>query len=471
RETGCIQYLVECGTANLQPDSALIEDTVDRTKPAMVYLMDRAIGYHTAEQQCNCPQVNGIVYDASTNQPIEGAIVEVLEHTGSVLKPRLTDEFGRYRRIMNPGTYTISIRARGYLPQEITAVTNNSGITTEDIFLEPAENHTLTLNLLHSTFNIVTIEGFIQNEFGAEEIQITTGENVFELPEGGYTVVFPMDSEFLPWEKYLSLTGDYSCNVSYLEGNKIMLSESWPWENAEGLWSAGNVVLRSQENSYYNNGDSTFTTQWMESNLIDISGTNRVVVSVRHKFETEWDYDPISIEILDENENVLGSKLWTGDHWDEYQTHLITAISETEFSQVKVRLEFSPDQTVNYRGWELQELSLYSSFDEYLDVAESTGGRSPKIPMMINGIYPNPSNGRLQVDLANYPGGKGTIRVYNLLGQEILAHALNNLSSGRHFLDLNLNKLSDRPIGSGMVFIRMETEKEQVVEKCVLLKN
>ena len=99
------------------------------------------------------------------------------------------------------------------------------------------------------------------------------------------------------------------------------------------------------------------------------------------------------------------------------------------------------------------------------------GGRSPKIPMMINGLYPNPSNGRLQVDLANYPGGKGTIRVFNLLGQEILSHSLNNLSSGRHFLDLNLNKLNDRPIGSGMVFIRMETEKEQVVEKCVLLKN
>ena len=91
--------------------------------------------------------------------------------------------------------------------------------------------------------------------------------------------------------------------------------------------------------------------------------------------------------------------------------------------------------------------------------------------MMINGIYPNPSNGWLQVDLANYPGGKGTIRVYNLLGQEILVHALNNLSWGRHFMELNFNKLSDRPIGSGMVFIRMETEKEQVVEKCVLLKN
>jgi len=467
RETGCFQYLVECGTANLQPDSILIEDTIDRTKPAMVYLMDRAIGYYT-----DASQVTGIVYDAFTNQPIEGAIVEVLEHTGSVLKPRLTDEFGRYRRIMNPGTYTISIRAAEYLPQEITAVANNSGITTEDIFLEPAENHTLTLTLVHHTLDIITIDGFIQNEFDMETIQISTGENSFELSEGEYTIVFHLDNEFIPWEKDISLTGDYSCIVPYLHGNRIMLSESWPWENGAGPWTAENAVLRSQGNLYYNNSDSTLSSNWMESDLIDISGTNRVVVSVIHQFETEWDNDPIRIEILDENNYALGSKIWTGDRWDELQTHLITATTETEFSKVKIRLDFSPDQTVNYRGWRLHEVSLYSIIDDYLDLVELAGFKTPQFPMIINGLYPNPSNGRFQIDLSNYPGGKGTIRVFNLLGQELLSHALINLSSGRrHILDLNLNLLSNRPVGSGMVFIRVETEKEQVVKKCVLLKN
>ena len=29
-ETGCIQYLIEVGTENMQPDSVLIEDTIDR---------------------------------------------------------------------------------------------------------------------------------------------------------------------------------------------------------------------------------------------------------------------------------------------------------------------------------------------------------------------------------------------------------------------------------------------------------
>ena len=123
---------MECGTSNLQPDSALIENTILRNKPAMVYLMDRAIGYYA-----DAAQITGIVYDAQTGLPIEGSIVEILEHTGGVLKPRITNEFGRYRRILDVGTYNFVFSAEGYLDQEISLVANNSGITEHHVYLEP----------------------------------------------------------------------------------------------------------------------------------------------------------------------------------------------------------------------------------------------------------------------------------------------------------------------------------------------
>ena len=466
KETGCIQYLVECGTANLQPDSILIEDTIDRTKPAMVFLMDRALGYNV-----DAAQVTGTVYDASTNQPIEGAIVEVLEHTGSVLKHRLTNEFGRYRRILNPGSYTISIRAEGYLPQEIYTVANNSAMTMENITLLPAPVHQLTLNLYHETTDVNTIEGLIKHEFGTDEIQITTGSNIYELPEGDYQVSFVLDGELMPWEKSFSLSTDLGLTVPYWNGNPQILSQSWPWSDSDGPWQSGNVILRSQESILYDNGDSTFLTQWMESDLEDISGMNRAVVAVTHKFETEWDYDPVTITLLDENDNILGTKSWTGDRWGDYQTDLVTAIAETEFSQVKVRLEFSSDGTVNYRGWELQSLTLFSILDEYLDIVESSGTISPKIPMTITGIYPNPSHGLFQLDIANYPGGNGSIRIFNILGQEIKSFDLQKLPSGRHYLNLNLNNINGRPMSSGMVFVRVESGNEQFVKKFIILKK
>jgi len=461
RETGCIQYLVECGTANLQPDSSLLEDTIDRTKPAMVYLMDRTIGYYA-----DAAQITGIVYDANTNEPIEGAIVEILEHTGSVLKPRLTNEFGRYRRILNVGTYTLSVRAEGYLSQELTAVANNSGSTTANVLLDPAPIYELSIDMIYDDTYPILFEMLIQNEFRSFVLDDVNGFH-FDLPQDQYT----LRVLGWPYERTFYLNENLLIQIP-LEGFLTsQLSESWPWENAEGPWQAGNVILRSQVNTLYDNGDSTLSTQWMESELVDISGTNRAVVAVNHKFETEWDHDPISISILDANNTVLGAKSWTGEAWGDYRNDLVTVTTETEFSQVKVRLEFSPDQTVNYRGWELQDLTLFSINDEYLGITGSAGGFSPKIPMKINGLFPNPSNGQFQMDLENFPGGKATIRVFNLLGQKIRSFDLKKLSPGRQFIDLDLNNLNGRPLSSGMVFVRIETENQQLVKKCIILKN
>jgi len=36
---------------------------------------------------------------------------------------------------------------------------------------------------------------------------------------------------------------------------------------------------------------------------------------------------------------------------------------------------------------------------------------------------------------------------------------------------LDLNTMKGIPTGSGMFFVRIETLKEQVVKKCVILKN
>ena len=146
-ETGCIQYLVECGTANLQPDSILIENTIERNLPAMFYLMDRTIGYYA-----DASQLTGRVFDANTNEPIQNAVVEILEHSGSVLKPRLTNEFGRYRRILDVGTYNMHVKAKGYDTQILTLVANNSAITNQDVFLEKSDSYNLSFELLHRIF-------------------------------------------------------------------------------------------------------------------------------------------------------------------------------------------------------------------------------------------------------------------------------------------------------------------------------
>ena len=467
RETGCIQYLVECGTSNLQPDSTLIENTIDRNKPAMVYLMDRAIGYYA-----DAAQITGRVFDATTTQPLEDVIIEVEEHTGSILKPRLTNEFGRFRRILDVGSYNFSFRAEGYEEQNILLVANNSGITEQNIYLDPSISHQVNIRLLHDDFAVYTITGLISNEYGITEIEISSGDNYFNLKEGTYQIEFVMDGSHVPWEKTVFINSDKEFNVVYESSSPTLVNNESILDNSVGPWCIENEnILKTQSNTYYSNGDAPQSVQWIESDLIDVSGTNRLVLSVSHRYETEWDYDPISISFLDINDSLLASKSWTGDNWDSIQQDFLTAETDSVFNYVKLLLEFSKDETVNYRGWEIESLELFPVYDNYLGIEENNSKNMPKIPLKIHSLFPNPSYGKFQLGLSNFTGGEAVVTVFNLLGQNILSKSFSDLRPGSHQIRLDLNDLNGLPLGSGVYFIQFESLKEQAIKKCIILKN
>ena len=91
--------------------------------------------------------------------------------------------------------------------------------------------------------------------------------------------------------------------------------------------------------------------------------------------------------------------------------------------------------------------------------------------MRISGIYPNPSYGRLQLDVENFPGGDASIQIFNILGQNVLSKNFKDIISGRHFMNLDLGHMKGRITGSGMFFIRIQTKTEQAVKKCIILKK
>ena len=466
RETGCIQYLVECGTSNLQPEGLLILNTIERNKPAMIYLMDRTIGYYT-----DAAQITGNIYDAETNLPIEGAIVEVLEHSGSVLKPRKTNEFGRYRRILDVGTYTFVFRAEGYIDKNLSLVANNSSITERDVFMSPAPIYQVNLRLVHEDNNSYNVNGKIVNEFGVSDIEISTGDNLFNLFGDQYEFQFLMNDNHIPWGKTISIESDKEISIVYQPSQVFSMHEPWSLEHSQGDWHIENFILMTQESSYYENRDSLNNIQWLESEAIDITGSNRAVVSISHRYETEWDFDPLKVSILDLDNNILGSKSFTGDNWNVFKTDLVTATSDETFSSVKVRLEFTPDNTVNYRGWEIHSLKMYSAFDEYLDIKEISGNYSPKIPLRISGLFPNPSKGSFTFDLLNFSGGSASVNIFNLLGQKIFHNNFQGLRKGKQSIQIDLNRDSGLFASSGVYFIRIETKNQQAVKKCIILKN
>lgn len=468
KTTGSFQYLVECGTANLQPDSLLIENTIERTKPAMIYLMDRAIGYYA-----DASQITGIVYNSETNEPISGAIVEVLEHTGSVLSPRRTNEFGRYRRILDVGTYTILTKAKGFNDNQIISVANNSSITNTDIFLDPSQNFNLEINVINNEINIPSFIAFIKSEFEIINVELLSNvTNNFYLPENDYQIIIPMSegNDFVPWEKTIELDHNMVISVPVIESENLVSNNPWNWNLMQGDWIYNNGILSSQSDQYYANIDSFTSVNMIESNFINLEDQNRILLQINHKYETEWDHDFVNIQVVDILENIVLNEKLSGSTQDNFVDDYFTFNKDSTFNQYKIRLKFLSDNSVNYKGWDINRIKLFSVHDNYLNALSNKKNRSPSIPLKIKTITPNPSNGRFEIALNQFTSGPSQLRIFNILGQEIFSKKFSIVSNKQNFV-LDFKNNIGIKYGSGMYFIQIESNNKRAMKKCVILKN
>ncbi|WEA47251.1 carboxypeptidase regulatory-like domain-containing protein [Priestia aryabhattai] len=77
--------------------------------------------------QSNVGGVFGTVINQETQQPIQGALVEVLDAQGEVVATDRTDTFGNFTiEGLPPGTYTLRVSAKGFTTytQQVTVVAN-----------------------------------------------------------------------------------------------------------------------------------------------------------------------------------------------------------------------------------------------------------------------------------------------------------------------------------------------------------
>tara|TARA_B100001113_G_scaffold17085_1_gene12804 strand:- start:112 stop:606 length:495 start_codon:yes stop_codon:yes gene_type:complete len=162
---------------------------------------------------------------------------------------------------------------------------------------------------------------------------------------------------------------------------------------------------------------------------------------------------------------------WSGDKWDTFKDDYITATSQSGFGMVKVMLWLKTDLTVNYRGWEISRLQLHAVNDNYLGVSGESLNRPPKILFGVQNIFPNPSYGRIQLEVFSSQREPVRLSVYNVLGQQIMSRSIDLLSKGNHFIDLDFTELSNRLVSSGVLFVSIESNKQKVVKKCIILKN
>ena len=459
--TGCFQYLIECGTANLQPDSsALIEDTIDRLMPAQIYLLDRAIGYNE-----DAGQITGIVRDGAGNV-LEDVEVMVEERHSDVLQSRKTDEFGRFRRILNPNTYNFRFRKFGYEETTIQAIANNSVVYETYILMTPKIMHEISfvLNDLWSDVRVKYDNGIFSGELDANL--------AFELPAGEWDLtIYVMDEGYdvMPWTRTIDVNSDTQILPIFPDLSPLELSiidSSW-WESISGSWVFNEGALLTNSSFLYSNSDSLAELWTLTSSWLDVNGANRIVLEINHQYEMEWDHDSIQVSLLDADGEIV-RRVWNDQNWNEMTKDFVWANDTSGFDSIKVQLSFGRDQNVAYRGWQIESMNLFHGYEQDLSIQSGDGFNFIQLGTA-SSAYPNPSTGMISVDLELWREPLD-ITVYNLLGQEVYRENLAGMSPQRHIWRFDLQNRKGIPLSSGVYFIRIAGQRKEFIRKCVFLR-
>ena len=441
-QAGTIQYLIEVGTQNMQPNNIdLIEDTIDRNLNGAFYMMNRAIGYNSGDLAAPANQVSGLITNSLTGEIIENAQVKILEMHGGMLRPRLTDEFGRFRRLLSNGSYTVQVSAEGYYSLE-TSINSSSGIITyRDIQLSPRPVYTFDINLHlpENHQNIVYID--IVSDNTSYTYSINNGLNSLELFGDSYHLKVYGEGLFSRFfDYYLSQN---SLQQITMDSYETIIEEDFSslqnWEVLSGNWELENGKLVSQTSLTYNQGALGKIKFNGDINIPESSELN-LILDLKKEFEWEHDYAFLDFDLNNETPEYLVQN----HKWDQHQLE----IPITNLNQLLIGIH--SDSTVQYRGLKIDNLKLVS---KPITTESIIGTSSIPLEFKINKIFPNPFNPSTLISYQIPESGKIKIEVLNLAGQKVEsiftgfkkvgAHEIKwypqNLSSGFYFIKIHFN--------------------------------
>ena len=452
-QTGCIQFLIEVGTENMQPDSALIEDTIERNLRGAFHLMNRAIGYGMGELGADAYQVTGVISNSETGEPMN-AIVKILELDGPMLEPRYTDDYGRYRILLISGTFTLNVSCRGYESQNVVISPSISTITEQNIQLVPLPTHALNVNFTTpSPYNEPVIV-VINDQFGSDTNLVTTGNYQTELPENQYNITILGDSLF-PQFFEIDLDATISLDVELNWSEEVFVEQFNTLDNwfvESGDWTIENGSLISQSDLTYPK-----TAISIISNTIDISEYGNLAIAFRLQYELEWKNDSAFVTLIGENDTTV--IYWDNQNWIPHTEYFpIPFISDS----IKIQIGILPDSTVEYRGLQVDYLSIIHETDEN-KIAEGCSFIPSNYSLSLP--HPNPFNPATKLIYGIPEATEVSISIYDVLGRQVDQLWLGDQEPGYHSVIWNAKEFT-----SGIYFIKFNAGIFSQIKKVTLLK-
>ncbi len=347
--TGCIQYLIEVGTSDMQSDNIdIIEDTISRNMQGLLYLLKKGAGT-SIQNGPDVYQISGLVKDISGN-PIN-AEVKILENHGSILKPRMTDEFGRFRRILKEGLYTLEVTAFGYEAYVATVSPSSSSITELNIVLNELPYYNLSFNIANLE-SLENLNGIIYDQNNEFELDLSS---TLELPQGDYKVFLKTDYN-LPYFANVNLNDDLILDID-IKNKGLLIFDNFEnssnWINNENF-SINDNQLKSQASDFYQYNE--FKSIRLNEDLSQLSNVD-YVLRVNLKNELEWDNDKLIFRLSSDDSDLFSVLKEISNHnYDWHDIYIpFNVIDERKYLEIVLET----DGSVNYRGFNIDNIELF----------------------------------------------------------------------------------------------------------------
>ena len=453
-ETGCVQYLIEVGTENMQPDELLIEDTIDRNMDAAFHLMNRV--FYNPYADADAYQVTGVVTDMQTGEPVLAEVV-IEQMKGGMLKPRHTDEFGRYRRLLTNGTYNLVVSSRGYEEQEFEIIPSSGSVTHQDIELNPLNIYEVNFSVISENVEFDDLLVIIEDQYMIDSLIINDNDFVVQLPQNSYDIKIISEGLF-PEIMTINLISDTLISVSmdiYTEIYNDSFNSLSEWQIESGQWSTDLFgYLLSQSDLLY--PDSSHFFMYSNEEVNNINNTE-FVIEIEWKYELEWDNDSLYFSIITDTDTV--NTYWTNQNWNMHKE--LIKVPEFNGQSFHIGFGLKSDETVSFRGILIDQISIKAKgLVELNSEVEILPQKSSFYKP-----YPNPFNP--MIELSYYIDKKQNldISIIDLNGKKVETIFSNVEGPGYGSIVWNAERLS-----SGIYFVKYKLEDSFEIKKITLLK-
>lgn len=471
QQYGTIALLVECGTRDIQPDSLIMVNTVQRCRNGVYWLLNRSLFFSTAVPTSS--MLTGKVQKAGTSEPLEAEII-IQQHNAPWFEPRRSNaSFGRFWRPLTTGAYTVIARKKGYQDVVMNNV-NVPGFTwtpplTINMTPKPAASFA---GKVRSGIQPVSARIIIGDLY--PDTLFVNGNFALESYSGDYPIQIYAEG-YYPFLGTVTLSEGANYTEYNLSPVTTVFSENW--ENGTANWQIEGPWVRQNElsvsgyaitDSWGGNGFYDLNCNvWIKTvNPVYVPASENVMLVFDSHLYTEWEFDPARVEVS--TNGTDWTALWTKSGlWDSWRKEFIPL---GNYAGQSIHLRFRLSDQSNHveltdPGWTIDNISIISGM--------ATSNSDAASPAVVNALYPNfpnPFNPQTTLSFSLGKAQKASLKIYNLKGQLVKTLVNGELTKGTHKIVWNSTDNTGSKVGSGIYLYRLDTESYSKSYKMVLMK-